>query len=326
MDLFVSALDQIGVLEMKSCFESTGGYYVMTDSFGNPVFKESFKKFFEVDENGELKMGFLASIKAQCSKEIKIQGAIGQVSSLKTKNNYVSDAEIGIGGTNTWYIGGIDKNKSIAFYFDIVNNAAVQAHHKVYIQFQTQYQHVNGTRRIRVSTVQRLMSAADDLREMAYGFDQETSAVLMARYSVHKTLAEESIDVIRWLDRVLIKLVARFAEYKKDDPSSFKLSREFSLFPQFMFYLRRSQFLHTFNASPDESEYYRSVLLRENVGNSLVMIQPALMQYNLDSEQPVPVLLDIDSLKNNVILLLDTFFYIVIWKGTTIVQWEDAGY
>jgi protein transport protein SEC23 len=60
MDLFVSALDQIGVLEMKSCFESTGGFYVMTDSFGNPVFKESFKKFFELDEQGELKMGFLS--------------------------------------------------------------------------------------------------------------------------------------------------------------------------------------------------------------------------------------------------------------------------
>ena len=75
------------------------------------------------------------------------------------------------------------------------------------------------------------MSPPDDLREMAYGFDQETAAVLMARYSVYKTLAEESIDVIRWLDRMLIKLVARFAEYKKDDPGSFKLSREFSLFP-----------------------------------------------------------------------------------------------
>jgi protein transport protein SEC23 len=60
IDLFVAALDQVGVLEMKTCFDRTGGYYVMTDSFGNPVFKESFKKFFEVDENGELKMGFLA--------------------------------------------------------------------------------------------------------------------------------------------------------------------------------------------------------------------------------------------------------------------------
>ncbi len=35
----------------------------MTDSFGNPVFKESFRKFFEVDDAGDLKMGFLASTK-----------------------------------------------------------------------------------------------------------------------------------------------------------------------------------------------------------------------------------------------------------------------
>jgi hypothetical protein len=32
----------------------------MTDSFENPVFKESFKKFFELDSKGDLKMGFLA--------------------------------------------------------------------------------------------------------------------------------------------------------------------------------------------------------------------------------------------------------------------------
>lgn len=44
---------------MKSCFEVTGGFYIMTDMFANPVFKESFKKFFELDSKGELKMGFL---------------------------------------------------------------------------------------------------------------------------------------------------------------------------------------------------------------------------------------------------------------------------
>lgn len=66
--------------------------------------------------------------------------------------------------------------------------------------------------------------------------------------------------------------------------------------------------------------------MRENVSNSLVMIQPTLMMYQLDQEQANPVLLDIDSMKNNVILLLDTFFYITIWKGETIVKWEDARY
>ena len=123
------------------------------------------------------------------------------------------------------------------------------------------------------------------------------------------------MDVIRWLDRMLIKLTARFAEFKKDDPASFRMSKEFSLFPQFMFYLRRSQFLHTFNASPDESEYYKNLILRENVSNSLVMIQPALMQYNLETREATPVLLDIDSMADEVVLLMDTFFYVCIWKG-----------
>ena len=75
------------------------------------------------------------------------------------------------------------------------------------------------------------MTSSEDLRELAYGFDQETAAVLMTRYAVFNTMTQETMDVIRWLDRMLIKLVARFADFKKDDPSSFKLSREFSLFP-----------------------------------------------------------------------------------------------
>lgn len=66
---------------------------------------------------------------------------------------------------------------------------------------------------------------------MAYGFDQETAAIVVARYAVHMTQEQETMDVIRWLDRMLIKLTARFADYKKDDPGSFKMSREFSLFP-----------------------------------------------------------------------------------------------
>jgi len=239
----VAAVDQVGILEMKPCFEQSGGFYIMTDSFGNPVFKESFKKFFEVDEMGELKMGFVAQLSVTCSKEIQISGAIGQVTSMKQKNLYVSDTVIGNGGTNAWYLGGLDSNKSIAFYFDIANTATLPNHYKVHVQFKTVYKHVNGSKRVRVTTVQRLMSNPDDLREMAYGFDQETAAVLLSRYSIYKTFSEDPMDVIRWLDRMLIKLVARFAEYKKDDPNSFKLSREFSLFPQFMFYLRRSQFL-----------------------------------------------------------------------------------
>ena len=33
IDMFVASIDQSGIYEMKSLFEKTGGYYIMTDSF-----------------------------------------------------------------------------------------------------------------------------------------------------------------------------------------------------------------------------------------------------------------------------------------------------
>ena len=49
----------------------------------------------------------------------------------------------------------------------------------------------------------------------------------------------------------------KFCEYNNDDPSSFRLQDNFTLYPQFMFHLRRSQFLQVFNNSPDETSFYR---------------------------------------------------------------------
>merc|ERR1712113_1075249 len=56
------------------------------------------------------------------------------------------------------------------------------------------------------------------------------------------------------------------------------------------------------------------------------MIQPALLEYSFENSTPQPVLLDATSLKSNVILLLDAFFHVVIWRGEMIQAWYDAGY
>ena len=69
----------------------------------------------------------------------------------------------------------------------------------------------------------------------------------------------------------------------------------------------------------------RHVLNEEDVNNSLIMIQPTLMSYTFDVP-PQPVLLDSVSIKPDVILLLDTFFHILIFHGETIAQWRKAGY
>ena len=61
------------------------------------------------------------------------------------------------------------------------------------------------------------------------------------------------------------------------------------------------------------------------MNNSLIMIQPTLMSYTFDVP-PQPVLLDSVSIKHDVILLLDTFFHILIFHGELVAQWRKQGY
>ena len=53
---------------------------------------------------------------------------------------------------------------------------------------------------------------------------------------------------------------------------------------------------------------------KEDVTNSLIMIQPTLTCYSFDGP-PRPVLLDSQSIRPDSILLLDTFFQILIYHG-----------
>jgi protein transport protein SEC23 len=300
VDIFACSLDQVGLLETKVCAEKTGGLIVLADSFGQSVFKESLRRVFKrfpedaASDAGQLQMGFAATVEVKCSREFKVAGAIGPCSSLKRAGPTVSETEIGIGGTSAWSMGGIDPSSTLAVYFEVTNANAnpLPEHKRRFIQFITLYQHSNGRQRMRSTTLcGPWHSDPNDVGPMARSFDQEAAAVLMARIATFRTATEEVADILRWVDRSLIRLAAKFADYRKDDPNSFRLSPEFSIYPQFMFHLRRSQFLQLFNTSPDECAYYRSVLVRENTTNSLVMIQPSLLSYSFQGP-PQPVLLD----------------------------------
>lgn len=83
--------------------------------------------------------------------------------------------------------------------------------------------------------------------------------------------------------------------------------------------------MQVFNNSPDETAYFRMLLNRENVPNSLVMIQPSLISYSFNA-LPEAVLLDVASIGADRILLLDSYFSIVIFHGMTIAQWRNMGY
>ena len=330
IDIFAGCLDQVGLLEMKGLCNSTGGHMILTDSFTSSMFKQSFIRIFEKDADDNLLMGFNAVLEVLTTKELKVTGLIGHAVSLNKKSTSVGETECGIGNTCSWKMCGIDPNASYGIYFEIASQGGATQHpqsaQQGMMQFLTYYQHSSGQFHLRVTTIARKLSGPTGDPAIAQSFDQEAAAVLMSRIAVFKAEVDDGPDVLRWVDRMLIRLCSRFADYRKDDPSSFRLEKNFTLYPQFMFHLRRSQFLQVFNNSPDETAFYRHVLNHEDVSNSLIMIQPTLDSYTFDQEGGQPVLLDSTSIQPTHILLLDTFFHILIFHGETIAEWRKAGY
>lgn len=323
IDLFGGCLDQTGMLEMKSICNVTGGSLLLTDAFTTSIFKQSFLRLFAKDADGYLLMGFAGVFDIKTSKELKISGLIGHASLAAVKGPNVLENEVGLGGLLQYKMCAILPQHTYAVFFDVVNTQLLPPNAQAYVQFVTHYQHASGTYRLRVTTILNLLASDEQL--LIQLFDQEAALVLMARVTLFKSEQDDGADVLRWIDRMLIKLCQKFADYRKDTEGLFRLGPQFSLYPQFIYYLRRSQFLQVFNNSPDETAFYRHVLLTEDTNNSLIMIQPTLTSFSLD-EEPVAVLLDSVSIKPDRILLLDTFFHILIFHGKTIAEWRKAGY
>jgi len=247
---------------------------------------------------------------------------------MKVKSGAISDQEIGVGGTSQWKFCGLTPSTTSAIFFEVVNQhgAPIPQGGRGCVQFITHYQHSSGVRRVRVTTLARNWAdTSTGLQAVSAGFDQEAAAVLMARIAAFRADSEEGPDILRWVDRMLIRLCQKFGEYAKDAPDTFRLAENLSLYPQFMFHLRRSQFLQVFNNSPDETSFYRHMLAREELTQALIMVQPLLYSYSFQGP-PEPVLLDTSSIQADRILLMDTFFQILIFHGETIDAWHKAGY
>lgn len=258
VDILTGCLDQVGLAEMKALANYTGGNVVLAESFNTNMFKQACQRIFLKDGQGNLTMAFNATLDVVVSRELRLCGLIGPAVSMQKRNASVSDTEIGIGGTHQWKMCSVTPRATNALYFEIVGTGPATPGAMGMIQFITQYTHSSGQQRLRVTTVARSVMDGN-VPDIPAGFDQEAATVLMARIAVFKAEVDDSPDVLRWLDRLLIRLCQKYGEYRKDDPSSFRLGQLFSMYPQFMFYLRRSQFLTVFNNSPDETAFYRYV-------------------------------------------------------------------
>ena len=67
VDIFTGCLDQIGLLEMKSTVNYTGGSMVLADSFTTSIFKQSFQRLFLKDDQDNLNAAYSATLDVMVS-------------------------------------------------------------------------------------------------------------------------------------------------------------------------------------------------------------------------------------------------------------------
>ncbi|MES1923632.1 Protein transport protein Sec23A, partial [Bonamia ostreae] len=68
IDVFACSLDQVGLAEMKSLVESTGGHIVLCESFSEETFQESFRKVFHRVPGESVEMIFGAELEVNVSR------------------------------------------------------------------------------------------------------------------------------------------------------------------------------------------------------------------------------------------------------------------
>nr|XP_040566440.1 protein transport protein Sec23A-like [Lepeophtheirus salmonis] len=157
-------------------------------------------------------------------------------------------------------------------------------------------------------TIAKLFNSGNEKKPIFYltVYPETQSGIML----LEQETQEDGPDVLRWVDRTLIRICQKFGEYHKEDPNSFRLPDNFTLYPQFMFHLRRSQFLQVFNNSPDETSFYRLCLMREDLTQCLIMIQPILGKTSSHIRKFACTL----------------HKFIFFYRKQNVAQWRNSGY
>lgn len=323
IDIFGFSLDEFGLTEMNALSTKTGGIVTMNEEFKQDHFAESLARYFRIDEAGKLSMGSGALIEVHLSKELRVQGCIGPCRSLENKSTLQATVEVGECRTNSWFLGGTDLESTLLFFFALAEQTQAKGYAtgtNCYIQFVLTYKPNGGVVRKRVLSFERPILNSNSPAHILPHIDQLAIVATYAKLVAYKFAEHDEMVVIRFLDKVLINLLKLFRTSASGIPA------ELNEVPQYLYYLRKSNSSKKFTTSMDEMTFYRYSVIRECLDNVLVIIQPQVTEYSLNSEEPTPVLPDIDCLKKDVILLADTFFHVITWEGSTIKSWIDQGY
>lgn len=394
VDVFAQSFDQVGVMEMRTCVDCTGGYMICGDAFEHENFLHSLRRYalrvglcppetmISVLSSMEQQQGNSAEsaeedlaeleewvwanagtsgvgveVEVICrADDLVVSGVLGPCvpaapsgprssgsRPASTKGSSTSGkADSGKNSeSQRWFASTMHTDTALAILFDVSPSASAASSpaytrysggpQERFVQFITRYSTMRGERRIRVTSVRLPISpygVSPQYFMEAGTFDETCAATIMARLAARAM--EKSFSQWRQirhaLDNVLIDFVSRFATFTPGQPDSVQLPQGVSLFPVFLFNLRRSEYFMIINISPDEATFKRHWLMREPVDRCVLMIQPTLYSYDLTNPSAVAVPLDSQSLQADNIVLMDAFFNMHIMWGSTIYEWIKQKY
>lgn len=323
LDLFAFCLNQYGLGEMCNLVQRTGGIVINHEEFQDKEYLPSVKQYMDTLFSQDTVWN--ARTQVLCSAELGLHGALGSMKLINSdKELEKMDNLIGQTGGNKFYLGNTSVHNSFLFLFQPKNPEISIKAKPCYFQFQSVFTDQDGSSIMRVATFSR--NFCSDLAILGRSIDQEAAIACIARIASFKSITLQTTDVVYWLNTVLIKFLRRVSTFNKNQPQSLKIPNHVSLLPQFIFYFRKSEFVQKFATSVDEFALFRLSLMREVLNNMLVMIQPSLFAYTLENSNASPVLCDMDSLADDRILVVDTYFFVLIWYGKTIHYWKEQNF
>lgn len=302
LSVFISCMDQIGLMEMSTLVDTV----VMCDSFDTNLFKQSYHKL--VNEVTHAHMEVLTC------KSLSIRGFLGPGTVIKQGKN-LSDEPLGKSGGNTLKLS-LMKHHTVGAMLHMTtvghSSERMEIAREVYIQFRTWY-----SGKLRVTTLKRsTMNSVVGLR-LTEGFDQEAWITLMCRSLCYRQLQLKSADY----DEQFIQLFKSFGTYIPKEPGTFALPANFKLLPVIWYHLQTAPICLLSNKTPDEWCYYALSYMHSDLQDSMKIVYPLLLEYSMDgTSQEVP--LTSQSIKQQSILLMDSFFHLVVHHGDTVRDWK----
>ena len=358
-DIFACGFDQYGLYEMNNLTDLTGGFMITAESFSDSLFIQNTNRYFEIiagstwpNSLAEQFVGHKATITLGLPSYIKIAGIIGPGSPVVVENDTkIAKRTIGKKSSAKISLPVLTRDTTITIFLEVDKDSDLapaafagpnqdttrapigsesfynlpEVGADTIFQATLAYHTVDGIKVNRVLS-HKFKTVRDSPIACLRCFDQDTAAVVMSRLTLHTML--EGVDsrlALKKLDRTITSIASSFGAVDPHDPKKFNFFDNFIFFPQTLFHFRRSPYFEIISFSPDETTYYTHYLMNSDVMQSLTMISPNLYSYN-SQDPPVTVILDSSATKKDHILILDTFFKVVVWRGSAVASWIKAGY